>query len=510
WERSDLGYFDQAKLAFSLARDASERAGDRITWYQAMNGIAGCYLLRGEYLEVIELAQVVDTTLAGEEEAEILIEKYQFLQTLGSALGGRGNFSLQIELQEKVVAGLGKLGQKGKALRLKFWAELGLVYAQVGAFPIAKAYMDSASAMLAKLPASAKEKGLEVYSALANYHLSTGNLLGYIEFGQKGLKTALEQHGKWYYAIPTLLMELGVGQMYLGNWELADALIAETTALLAAKGSQEKVVLANCYSNLFYICKKNGNSEMQRDYLDKCHDLMLKVVGEEGPGMEFVYNNYSNYYSGIGDYEVSQKYLLKVVAIFLKRGGGGQRNLAQVYENIGTNYLTGEKYEEAMIFYEKSLQIRLNLLGPKHLETGNIYTYLGVVYLNLGDSQKSEDYFAQALQIILGEKGAMNSLQDWYRGKGLAYLAVEKYDKALESLEMAVEVAKEMQMEKPAYLSQAYSVLGKGLLLAGRYEMGLEACQKGLDLISGSQPDLGGALNLSIVKGKMREILIIY
>ena len=220
--------------------------------------------------------------------------------------------------------------------------------------------------------------------------------------------------------------------------------------------------------------------EIVRQIGDKGDEAMLlRSIGS-------AYNSLKEYRQAISYYEQSLGIWQQI---------GGKIGRVGTMKAIGDVFYSLKEYRQAISYYEQSLGIWRELLGGKRGEASSL-SAIGNAYYHLGEIQKSITYLEQALAIRLklanytcpnnSSSEACVAIFKNDQGKlfnslGIAYTAESNFQKAIDSLQQALEIYKQLGNHDGEGI--VLTNLGKVYITLGQYQKAVEYFQRSLPIV---------------------------
>jgi tetratricopeptide (TPR) repeat protein len=200
---------------------------------------------------------------------------------------------------------------------------------------------------------------------------------------------------------------------------------------------------------------------------------ILQALGIEN-GQEQGFILIARIYENTGQSELAKENYLKSIPLAEKLGN--QRSLAAALNNLGQIISNEGDQDEALKYYERSLAIKREIFN--HLGTANSLNNIGRIYVDKENYEKALEYYREGIEF--GEKinnaGVLSSL---YGNIGIVYRYQGHLDLALEYGEKGLELAKDSKVlhkiEDAAYgLHTTYEAAGKYEKALATYELFIE------------------------------------
>ncbi|MEE1323759.1 MAG: tetratricopeptide repeat protein, partial [Bacteroidales bacterium] len=157
-------------------------------------------------------------------------------------------------------------------------------------------------------------------------------------------------------------------------------------------------------------------------------------------------------------------------------------------------------------YYEESKEVNLRFIrlseqtNGQNETTANAYNNIGLVYATLGDHDKALEYLNKALKIykeVFGEKHTNTAKS--YDNIGVVYNELGYYNKALEFYNKALEIRKPLLEENNSDTAMSYNHIGVVLYNLGYYDKAMEYHNKSLEIrkavLGEDHPDTANSYN---------------
>ncbi|MEF2918879.1 MAG: tetratricopeptide repeat protein [Acutalibacteraceae bacterium] len=274
--------------------------------------------------------------------------------------------------------------------------------------------------------------------------------------------------------------------------------------------SDNKIYLADLYSELASGYGTKGNYTKQCEYREKELEIVEKVLPSNHPDLATTYNNLGVAYGDKGEYDNAIEYYEKALKIFEEVLPPHHPSLASSYNNLGVAYGNKGEYDNAIEYYEKALKIREEVLPPNHPDLAMSYNNLGVAYSNKGEYDKAIEYYEKALKIkeeVLPPNHP--SLAMSYNNLGAAYSNKGEYDKAIDYHKKALKIREEVLPSNHPNLAGSYNNLGVAYVDKGDYDKAIEQYEKALAIFKTALPNhpniIGMYINIIMLYKKLND-----
>jgi len=203
---------------------------------------------------------------------------------------------------------------------------------------------------------------------------------------------------------------------------------------------------------------QNGNAHLAKGNNPGALAEFLKAE-ELDPTNPNIHNSLGLAYYLRGRMELAESHFTKALAM--------EPKFTEARNNLGRTYIELKKYKDAVRVLKQASEDLLYRSPEKTLSN------LGLAYFNLHQFAKAEQSFFKSLQIRRKDCLSLN-----YHGRSL--LEMSQLDKAVISLDQAVNECKLLSFEEPYYYSAvAYMKMGKREFAIARIEEGLALYPQG-------------------------------
>ncbi len=260
------------------------------------------------------------------------------------------------------------------------------------------------------------------------------------------------------------------------NWEVA---IMEYKKAIERKDEIIKVVGKEGYGGMFAPMGRTymALGEMENAYLSykQFMDLVpnpLATFHKEGPGVGMGYAVHTA--QSLKKYEKAIEWYDRRIAI-------SKKPKTSDYSGKGFCYYKLKEYDKAITNYNKCLDLYATTETPQHeygSSEGDAWRYLGMIYKEKGDIGKAEKEFRDAIQVYSKKKKGRGRVR--YKGRGLCYLELGEYDKAISDLEKIKE-----SKRRPQNYITAQKNIGVSYLRMGDKEKAKEYFEKTIEMAKG-------------------------
>lgn len=270
--------------------------------------------------------------------------------------------------------------------------------------------------------------------------------------------------------------------------------------------SDNKMYLADLYSELASGYGTKGNYAKQFEYCDKARQIYEKLLFSNPSEFEILYklvmtyNDLGNTYVAIGKYDEAIKQHKKVINTYKNVLPTNHQYWAISYDNIGIAYNRKGEYDKAIEYHKKALKIYEGVLSPNLLDLAMTYNNLGNTYHYKGEYDKAIKNLNKALK---NYKEVLSSNHPKfaviYSSLGTVYMDQGRYDKAMELYEKSLKIYQEVLSSNHPDMAMVYNNLGSVYRYKGEYDKAIEQHKKALkireEVLSSNHPDLAGSYN---------------
>jgi len=289
-----------------------------------------------------------------------------------------------------------------------------------------------------------------------------------IEYAEKAIELAQSQNNQKGQADAYLI----ISKL---TWELLDTVKASQYASKALRiytALQDDSGISDCYQVLGGIHIVLANYPKALDFQLKA----LKIEEKENDqlGIVAVLYGISFTYFYLNEFEKSIEYNQKILE--KAKVVNDSTLIGEVYGNIALNYLELKKYEKALSNYLKAIDY-LQIVKTKN----NIMfiSQTALVYDYLGDAEKAEEYHQLAYSLLDKNIKSLDWL-DYYLERGESYYIRKKYEKALESYVIGLEMSERQKNE--IFIYDFYERIAITYAQIGDYQNAFQFQQKFMQL----------------------------
>lgn len=240
---------------------------------------------------------------------------------------------------------------------------------------------------------------------LASVRRTIGNSfqgLGLYEKAEAQLRFALETHenilGSEHPETLKSLRDLAILMRYKGDYENA-AKTFESVVSLQKKNAPTKEDLVETlfeFGSTYFLA---GKSDLAAPLFTECHELSLKVFGENNFYTAVSLNALGLVEEYRGDLDGAETLFRQAVEIYRKLPDKNRGECSLILLNLGTNLTTKKRYDEAEPFFRESIEQTIARFGQMHPATSGPLTHLGRMFMLKGDPAESEKLLRRALDI---------------------------------------------------------------------------------------------------------------
>lgn len=216
-------------------------------------------------------------------------------------------------------------------------------------------------------------------------------------------------------------------------------------------------------------------------------------------------NNFSLFFSHIGNIEKSFEFALKNLEIKEEILNNKHPDLATSYNNISLTYQNKGELDNALEFAEKALDIRKEVLSDKHTDLAASYNNIALIYQAQGDLDNALEFTLKAFEIfkeVLNDKHpdlatSYSNISTIYKDKG-------ELDKALEFALKDIEISEEELDKKHPSLANSYNNIASIYYEMKEYSIAKTYIDKAVAIFEYCFPD--GHPDLDIVRNWQKII----
>ena len=230
----------------------------------------------------------------------------------------------------------------------------------------------------------------------------------------------------------------------------ADALSYLEESLMISRAVGDKTATASIASYIGLTYYDLGEYPGALQYYQQAKDL-FEEMGEKS-GMANVMGNMAGVYHAQGQYERALECLEFQRDITAQTGS--KKEMGMVLGNLGNVYVSMDRYQEALACYGECMKIA-EQIGDK-LAIGRTSCNMGVVYNSIGQYDKALKYY-EIDKEICRDTGYTKGIGIASANMGLAYLSLGDYNKASECFEILQKIAKDTGNKEETAMAYGYS-----------------------------------------------------
>jgi len=282
-----------------------------------------------------------------------------------------------------------------------------------------------------------------------------------IEYGNEAL--ALSQKLKNKKGEAQALNSIGVGNYYLGNYDVALRFLKQSLEIRLQIKAEKEIV--SSYNNIGIIYDDMGNYQKALEYYLKTLSGYEKL--KDFNGIAYTLHNIGVVYENMSNYDKALEYLLKSLKLYRKIGDSF--GTASALTNIGIVYKDLSNYDKSLKYQLESLQISRDIDDKTGI--ANSLHNIGIIYLNLKNYNKAVEFYQKSLKIeeeIGDQRGVASTLNNI----GIIYDDLKNFAKALEYYHKSEAIYEEMQDKNGS--ANIYNNIGVCYENLNQYEKALE------------------------------------
>lgn len=226
-----------------------------------------------------------------------------------------------------------------------------------------------------------------IRDSLANYPLA-------INYYDKGLQLAKEQHGESSEDVAAIYYNIGSAYSYMSDYEKALENLERVLKIGLELFGENNPDIAQTYTSFGYVYYNLGDYDKSVESFEKALKIKLELFGENNPDVAQAYTNLGYLYTNLSNYEKSLENFEKALKIELELHGENHQCVAEAYDRIGNMYFNIGDYARAVYNLEKALKIELEIYGENHPEAPFWYNslYTALYRLQQTDESKKEAF----------------------------------------------------------------------------------------------------------------------
>jgi CHAT domain-containing protein/tetratricopeptide (TPR) repeat protein len=240
-------------------------------------------------------------------------------------------------------------------------------------------------------------------------------------------------------------------------------------------------------SNLGAAYMKLLRNEDAYTWFSKALVVCAKILPENSLVAANAYHNMGAYYNEVGKPNESIPFYKKALNIRIKTSAPNDPNLATTFINIGNHFSTIDEIDSSIVYYEQALKIFQKLKESKHQLAGPLG---GTLYHNLGNLYNKKNNYNRAIQCLeLAVQLREEALGHYHLKTGMSYLDIANIysqigerDKALEYCLIALDIQHNKSGSPGLALARIYKVYGDIMLSYDKYDQSLTHYNQALSI----------------------------
>ncbi len=229
-------------------------------------------------------------------------------------------------------------------------------------------------------------------------------------------------------------------------------------------------LILNLKGLLAYI---KGNFYRATEYYSASLDIDNQQTNVDDNMKATKYVNLASAYDEFGDYNRANAYYNKALSLTNETNFNTR---ARIYNGLGFVNSNLKEYNKAQINYEKGL-----LIFEEHGFNGkSLLLNLAELHIHKKEYDKALEYLAQRLQL---PKLTQRNLAANYENIGTVLFKQQDYNRALDTIQVALRIRKEVLPKKHHVLGQTHFLLGNIFKTQKDYSKALESYQKAIQSV---------------------------
>ena len=200
----------------------------------------------------------------------------------------------------------------------------------------------------------------------------------------------------------------------------------------------ERSIYLEAIGDLYFF---NGCSREAEKLYKQALKILIKIYGENPPGVASILDDLASVYSEQGRYNEAEALYKQALEIFRKIYGENDPDVVSPLNNLGIVYSKQRRYNEAEALLKQALEIKKKIHGENHPGVASTLNNLASVYFNQRRYNEAEALYKQALEIfrkIYGENhpGVASTLNNL----GMVYSKQRRYNEAEKLYKQALKI----------------------------------------------------------------------
>jgi len=456
--------------------------------------ISKCYENTKEFADILnqrgEVFKQFDKDFEAKEDFEkaLIIVRTQdknvlregkYLQNLGNAYIGLGDYSKAEEIINEAISILQKVKSKGEKYLIFAYSGLGMSFNQQGKYSSAnKAHEKAVNLSKSFFGDEDPEHAIVLNNQAVNF-----NKQSLFEAGESALRKALpiyEKHPlKHREGIAITSNNLAANLMSQGKYEEAQMYLENSLEMIRLINKEDSVTEAIMLFNIAENFRQQYKQGESQTYFSQSVEMAQRVLGQDHPSVANLKHGLAVNFREAGKVKESNKINNEIHEIYKKNYDKDSNRIADIYTFLSRDAKDLKDYEKAEFYFSEAIRIYSLNKGRDISEVSKELSNFGAFLDSMSRFDEGEKKHIEAVKII--ETIGKGTLAHYKRKHFLAkhYFKRGKYKEALLTELEAYEILKELKAtDMGSTKAEALSDLSEFFSLNGFMDIALKYAEE--------------------------------
>lgn len=230
---------------------------------------------------------------------------------------------------------------------------------------------------------------------------------------------------------------------------------------------------------------------------------LLQAEEEHDNSAQFtILNEMMGFFRDTSQYEKSVKACHRCIDLMKKMGIEGTVDYATSLQNIANAHRAAGLLEESLKFYHQTFCIYEKNISPGDYRFASLNNNIALLYQEMGNFEKAVEHLEKALEIIKEIEGTEIEVATTYSNLGASLLELGRVDEAVDYLEKSLSVYRRDEVKNFHY-SAALSAMAAAQCRLGKYENAVSLYEEALKEI---EINMGKGTAYEITKENLKKV----
>ena len=329
------------------------------------------------------------------------------------------------------------------------------------------------------------------YDNLSVIYDDAGMVDSAIYYAERSRDLEIAAFGPDAPGLASILLDLGLAYKHAAYQTDDDELIEkafesymEALRIALLNYGEENSRTSNIYHSISSIYDYIEDYEQAIAYDLKDLEISKAIFGERHPSTGLSYSGLGLSYYYLGDYEAAKENYYKALGILKYYYDNGLTNKTSLYVNLGSLHLKQQEYDSAVYYYSAFINTHERIYG-KHRDIAFVYYKLSQVYMAMDNDSEAIDCLEKAIAMEKDLGGTnIRYLATYYTNLGVLYHRHEQYGKALPCFQEALSLSIELYGEEDEDVAWSYLNLANTMFFKGDLDQALPNYESALRIFS--------------------------